>query len=276
MSKTLTLADLNEALKPIHQAIKQMVLERTSSDVQVHEIHNISVAISSKMDVLEQQVGSLASSLTVQPVTRKLVGRKGAAKKPVVKKAAKGKGKGKKNEDDESKDLSENGDGDDAADDAADDADDVDDAVDDAVDENADTDESKDLSENAASDSKSKKSTVKKTVVKKVAKEPVKKSTKKESKPKKVAKMNKMQYFKNAYDTDEKQFAKYLTVKVKKTIDTDNKDVWADLEDDKLLGKRINAYYEFMRDNHGTDLELMRDKYMVETATTEDDDGEEE
>lgn len=260
MSKTLTLADLTEALKPINLALKQMKEERTQNDAQLHEIHNMAVENSTKLDLFSGHFASIMASLSSQPAPKKLAGRKGSAKKAPAKKTT--KKSSKKGGDDEN---DENEDNDNPENDE------------DEKDENEKDENEKDGSDAEESGSKKKK-TVKKAPAKKpVKKEPVKKTaktTRKKEPAKKQTKLNKMQYFKKAFEDDPSTFDKFLTPKVKKTLDTENKEKFDSLEGDKLQKEKINVYYKYFRDNHSDELDKMRDAYVSENADGDAEEGE--
>jgi len=264
MSKALTLSDLAEALKPINLALKQMKEERTQNDTQLSEIHNMAVETSTKLDLFNGHFASIIASLAAQPAPKKLVGRKGSTKKAPAKKATK---KGKKGgDDDEPKEASE--------------AEDKDEDAPEAEDKDEDTPEAEDKDEDAPEAEESgskKKKVVKKAPAKKVVKkEPVKKTTKaakKKEPAKKPAKLNKMQYFKKVFEEDSSTFDKYLTARVKKAVDAENKEKFDALEGANLQKAKVNAYYTYFRDNHGDELDKMRDAYVAENAEGDDADG---
>lgn len=267
MSKPTTVHDLNEALKPLMLAIKQMKEEQTVNNSQINEIHQQSVATAIKLELFEQQLSSIQSNINGTPAApKKLVGRKGSTKKPVVKKEV--KGKGKKGDDEPTDDEPEE---------QADDADDVDaDAVDTAdvvgaantvdADDDTETVEAASTAE-IDSDEEESKTTKKKVVKKPVVKVPTKKAAKaapvKKAAPK-IKKLNKMVFFKKVFEENENAFDEHLTAKIKKPIDTENKEKWSKLTGAALAKAKAIAYYPAIKDSKW--LDDMRDAYMLEHA----------
>lgn len=271
MSKALTLADLTEALKPINLALKHMKEERTSSDARIDEIHNMAVENSTKLDLFNGHFVSIMTSLSSQPAPKKLVGRKGSVKKTPAKKTPAKKGK-----------KTTGGAGEDEDVDNADNVDNTEDAdVNVSDNEDGEVKDEDTALENEESNSKKKsvKTTKKapaKKPVKTTKKEPTKKTTKKKETTKKQSKINKMQYFKKAYEDDSTTFDEFLTTKVKKNIETENKEKFESLEGAKLQKEKINAYYTYFRDNHSKKLDEMRDAYIAEHANNSGDADEAE
>jgi hypothetical protein len=70
-----------------------------------------------------------------------------------------------------------------------------------------------------------------------------------------------MAVFKLKFKENEKQFDKWITAKVKKEIESENKDVWEGLEGDELSNKRLAVYYNYMKENHKDVLEDFKNKY---------------
>lgn len=270
MAKPITLADLNHALKPIMEALDMLRGERA----WMAETHALVTNMSVKMDSLEQLTGATLSEVS-KPVTKKSTGRKPAAPKKAAPKKATSKKvaptrkapvkKGSKADLDADVDADVN-----QADETDKDADasadvDVEADVDADVDVDAnqadETDKDADADTSADINVTPKKAPPKKAAPKKAA---PKKAPLKKAAPKKVAapRLNKMTIFRDEYKTNPSQFDKYLTAKVKKTIESDN-EKWGELSGDALANAQRTAYYHFMKDKHDDVLESLK------TARTE-------
>ena len=66
-----------------------------------------------------------------------------------------------------------------------------------------------------------------------------------------------MTIFKDEYKTNPSQFDKYLTAKVKKTIESEN-EKWSEMSGDALANAQRTAYYHYMKDNHDDVLESLK------------------
>ncbi len=275
MAKSITLADLNNALKPIIEAINKLREEQGSTSTQVFEMHSMVTNVSVKMDTLEQTAGATLSEVS-KPVVKKATTRKSTAGRKTAAKRAPTK-RGTKAAAPAADEANPAADDDAEADPAADDDAEADPAADDdaeaANDDDADPADGDDTPA-------PKKAAVKKAAVKKAA--APKKTAPKKAVPKKaaaakkttVARLNKMTIFKNAYKEDPSKFDKYLTAKVKKTIETAN-DKWQGKSGDALTTAQVSAYYHHMKDNHDDVLEELKAAIAAAKtngADTNDDD----
>lgn len=249
MSKSITLSDLNEALKPLIEAINKAREEQLSNSTQISEAHRMLADISIKLDAVDQSVTTVSAAST-RTTGKKLVGRKGAGEKKPAKRGT--------------KKVAEPVDDVDPADDDAEPAEPADDAE--PVEEdsgNVDTVEE----ETAVKPGK----VVKKAAPKKTVAKPVKtaKATKKAAPaaPKKKQ-FNKMNFFKKEYEADDTQFNKVLTKKVRDKVEAEKENVekLAGLEGDGLKKARANIYYHYLKDNNPDVLENLRTKFDAENA----------
>ncbi len=248
-SVSITLADLNEAIKPLIEAMNRQREEQTSNNSQLAEMYQMMTSISVKLDVVEQKTNE-ASESSRTPL-KKPVGRgKAAAKKAPAKKAPAKKVTTKKtNEEDED------------------------------VEEGSNYEEGEEEGEEPKKQSKKapvKKAPVKKAPVKKapVKKAPVKKVTTKKT-TKTTVKPNIMAVFKLKFKENEKQFDKWITAKVKKEMEAEYKDVWDGLDGDDLINKRVAVYYAYMRENHKDVLEEFKEKYVKDAEESEENEDAE-
>ncbi len=236
---TLTRAMLEEALEPISKAIQEANLNQTRRDAQISELYKLVTELSVKFDMMHQSTGETSS--TTKPAAKKTV------KKTKV-----------------------------ATDDTS--------ATDDAT---AEDEPSKSVTKSKEVQSVAKKTTrklnaapiedsedtaeetpasiePKRTVktIKKVAKkpaEPVKKN------------LNKMEYFNKMFDEDEEYFNTYITDKVKAEIQKTNAKEWKDKNADELRKARRSAYYHYMKNNHDDKLKTMKEAYLSEINTEQDE-----
>ncbi len=226
MAKAITLADLNNALKPILEALNKLREESTTCSSQISETHAMVTNISVKIDTLEQTAGATLSEIS-KPVTRKTTApRKAAAPRKAPAKAPTKRGTKATTED-----TTE-------ADEDADNAEDATEAEEDVEPETP----------------VNKKAAIK--TAKPVAKAPAKTTVKKTT----AVRLNKMTIFKEMFKSDPSKFDKYLTNKVKKEIEAANKK-WSELEDEQLANAKRTAYYHYMKDNHNEVLEEFKAEY---------------
>ena len=92
-----------------------------------------------------------------------------------------------------------------------------------------------------------------------------------------------MNFFRKEFESDETQFYKVLTPKVRAKVEGDaaNAEKLKDLEGDALTKVRTNIYYHYLKDNHMDVLEGLRSKFDAEVAAEAeagdaDDDAAEE
>ena len=244
MAKSLTMKDLQAALRPLLEAVE-------GSNSQLSEVHSMLTNLHTKMDLFEQT----ASAAAEEEAPKKA--------KKVVRRKPKKKG---------------------AADDAdVDDADDDSEAAPKKaktktktktkavkrkpkkkgeVDEPEESDEDSDDEESDASESEKKpvKQTVKKTV---------KKRTTKAKAVKKTRLPNIMEYFTKMYDSDADYFSTYIKADDVAQIEEDNEDAWAELGDDALHKARRAAFYHHMKDNHVKTLKAMKEAYHEELTNVQ-------
>ena len=220
MSRTVTLADLSEALKPLSDAVRCLREEQGMCNTQLSEVYNMVTNISTKMDMIDQR------RFEDVPV-KKTPAKKTPAKKTPVKTAVESK---------------------------AENATDTDDAADTevpetktpakktpakktpakktataAVDADADVDNEAETDTKSAADTDADETeTLKKTVPKKPA---ARKQAKAPVKKERV--LNKMEFFNKMYDEDETYFDTYLTPKIRKEIAAENSDAWKNSADGK-------------------------------------------
>jgi hypothetical protein len=257
MAKPITISDLHAALKPIIEAINKLREETSSYTSEISEIHNMTTSISVKIDTLEQTAGATLSEVS-KPVVKKATGRKPATvRKPVVKKAP--TKRGGKPMDAPQADLDDQ-----QADPDMDNLDDTqadaDDAVEPDLDDDADNlDEEADnveAEEAEQSDDSSKKVAPKKVSV--VVKKPAPKKTSVKAPVKApLQRLNKMTLFKDIFKSNPAKFDKYLTAKVKKSIDAEN-EKFKELSGESLATAQRSAYYTYMRTHHDDVLESLK------------------
>ncbi len=300
-SSSVTMADLNMAVKPLMETFNKLREELSSNGSQLSEILQIVTGLSVKFDTVEQTVSNLNDESKVPKKTggRKPVA-KGAKKPPAKKAAAKKKVVEPVDEGaaDEDADLDE--DATTAADADADVAD-----VDADLDADGTTDDvdvTTDVVEEVKSNKKAppKKSAVvakttktattpavpKKAAIKAPAKDsttakdaakkdPVKKA--KAPAKKAITRVYKMNLFKEAYTEDPKRFSKQLTKEVLNTIAAENKEKWSELSGEKLELEKIAAYFHYVKNNHDDVLEDLKKKFLAvnENADVGDDDTDE-
>ncbi len=269
MSKSLTLADLEEALAPIIRTLTKLREEQNANSSQISEIHQLVSSTNTKIDTLDQTAGAAFEEVT--KVTKKPAARKPAAKRPAAKKPAQKapvKKPAKKSDDDPDAESTEPADTketedvmddlDDSASAGANDRPNDSDAAEVAADNESDVDADED--EDDAADSK-KKSPAKKPPAKKaaVAKKPPAKKAAVAKKPAAAPRSNIMTIFKNEFKTNPERFDEYLTDKVKKQIvqATDN---WDDMSD----ADQCNEYYKYMKANHEEVLQMLKEELQTQ------------
>jgi hypothetical protein len=233
----ITLADLNDAIRPLIEALNKINLQQS-------EMYQMITNISVKLDAVEQKAEQASESNRSAP--KKLVGRgkTSSTKKATTKKATTKKSKKTEESEDE-----------------------------------VEEEEVVEVVEEDDEEEEEKKAPVKKAPVKKapVKKASTKKTTTKKAETKKApAKANIMTVFKLKFKENEKQFVKWLTPEIKKEIETENKDVWEELEGDELMTKRANVYYSYMKEHHEDVLKEFRDKYAKETSEEPEEGAEED
>ena len=235
---SISIADLNTALKPLIEAINRLREEQTATSSQVTEIYQVVTSLSIKFDCVDQTTAhtldELSKVTSKKGSTRKPAAKKPAAKKPAAKKT--GTRRSKKTNDEDAADEV-------VADEGTDDAVVGEDTADDTAD---DKQEEKEYKKAAV---KTDKQSVKKTLPKKVT---VRTSTKK---PQPVSRNSKMNIFKKAFKEDPDQFNEVLTSKVKKDIETENKEKWSSLNTTQLENAKISAYFHYIKDNHSDYME---------------------
>lgn len=238
-SPSITLADLNNALDPLIKAINYNRETSTSTNVQLSEIHQMVTSLSVKFDCIEQTVSQTSDELS-KVVTKKATGRKPAAKKSAIVKKPNAKKTAKK-EDDDAEPAEEE-------------------------EEPAPVDvEPDDVEDDEEESKKPKKASVKKST---------RKSTKKPAAP---ARINKMNLFKTTYKNNPNAFDKYLTAKIKKQIEEDEKREWDNLNGAPLENAIIMAYYNYIKTNHDDVLESLKKKIVESNgASAGNDDTEDE
>lgn len=105
------------------------------------------------------------------------------------------------------------------------------------------------------SDEKDEKTTPAKKTIKRIIKNK-KKPAKKKRDP------NKMEFFKKKYDENEDYFNLYITDDIKASIEKNNKTAWDKITDKKKLHVvKRSAYYNYMKDNHDSELQCMKKAY---------------
>ena len=109
------------------------------------------------------------------------------------------------------------------------------------------------------------------------------KPTKSDKPPKKSKgaaskRINKLDFFKQEYNADNKCFNVYLTEEVRKNILDENKEKWDKLSESKRKTSIRHAYYTYMKTNHDSELQAMKKAYIdkiskkdIELVKTEED-----
>ncbi len=306
-SSSVTMADLNMAIKPLMETFNKLREELSSNGSQLSEILQIVTGLSVKFDTVEQTVSNLNDE---SKVPKKTGGRKPAAKgakKPAAKKAATKKKVVEPVDDgaaDEDADLEDDAttaaDVDADLDDDATTAADVDADVDgttDAVDvvEDVKTTKKAPPKKSAAVVAKTTKTATataapvkpvpKKAAIKApakdstTAKDAVKKDPVKKAKApakKAITRVYKMNLFKEAYTEDPKRFNKQLTKEVLNTIAAENKEKWSELSGEKLELEKIAAYFHYVKNNHDDVLEDLKKKFLATDGNGNADVGDDD
>jgi len=232
MAKALTLSELNAALKPIHDALTRLKEELTTHSTQVSEMHAMVTNISVKLDTLEQTAGATLSEIS-KPVVKKTAPRKAAVpRKPVTAKPPTKRGTR---------------------------------VTEEPVEDEAEAEEDAEPAEEDAEEEEPATPVNKKAAVKIVTKPPSKAAAKKPAPPR----LNKMTIFKDAHKATPSKFDKYLTAKVKKSIDAANSEKWKDMSAEQLANAQRDAYYHHMKDNHNDVLEALKAE-QAGTANSEE------
>ena len=239
MAKSLTMKDLQAALRPLLEAVE-------GSNSQLSEVHSMLTNLHTKMDLFEQTASAAAEEEApkkAKKVVRRKPKKKGAADdadddSEAAPKKAKTKTKTKTKAD--KRKPKKKGE----------------------VDEPEESDEDSDDEESDASESEKKpvKQTVKKTV---------KKRTTKAKAVKKTRLPNIMEYFTKMYDSDADYFSTYIKADDVAQIEEDNEDAWAELGDDALHKARRAAFYHHMKDNHVKTLKAMKEAYHEELTNVQ-------
>jgi hypothetical protein len=262
--KSITLADLNEAIKPLIEAMNRMREECMSDSTQISETHRMVTSVSVKLDSLDQSVKSSATD-GVRAAPKKLVGKKkgAVAKKPAAKKPAK---RGAKKVAEPADEADEPDAGDPEEDVAEDDDAEPTAAEDDDAEPTAEDDA--EPAEEDADSKKPAKAAGKKTVAKApVKKAPAKKATKAPPVEKKKQ-FNRMNFFKKEYEADDKQFNKVLTAKVRAKVEAEEENAKKldGLEGEARKRVEANIFYHYIKDNNPDVLEGLRAKFDAENA----------
>jgi hypothetical protein len=288
-SSSVTMADLNMAVKPLMEAVNKLREELSANGSQLSEILQIVTGLSVKFDTVEQTVSNLNDE---SKVPKKTGGRKPAAKgakKPAAKKAA------------TKKKVVEPADEGTADDDIT-----VDDNEDDGATTDLDDEATTDLDgtnntdvESVKNDDSKKKTATKKAPPKKPSaplttakavpkKAPIKASAgqdvtrsnpvKKSKAPAKkaITRVYKMNLFKEAYTEDPKRFNKQLTKDVLNTIAAENKEKWSELSGEKLEMEKIAAYFHYVKNHHDDVLEDLKKKFLAVDGNGTADVGDED
>lgn len=262
MSKNITLSDLNDAIKPLIEAMNKLREECLGNSTQVSEMHQMLTTVSLKLDAVDQTVTTAAATST-RTTGKKLVGRKGAGEKKPTKRGA--KKVAEPAEEDDAEDDNGNAEEDNAEDDNNAPEDDNDDAGD---------------KESTKAGKSVKKAPPKKAATKASAKASTKttKTTKKAATTTKKKQFNKMNFFKKEFEADETQFYKTLTKKIRDKVEAEkeNADKLKELEGDALKRARANIYYHYLKDNNADVLEGLRAKFDAENADAGDGEGDAE
>jgi outer membrane biosynthesis protein TonB len=242
----ITLSDLNDAVKPLIEAINKLREEQAMSTVQMSELYQMMSNFSTKMDLLDQQK-NIASP--VKAPVKRAVAKRGAKKttaddeeeedteekteeKKAVKKPAPAKRGTKKAE----------------------------------PEPEVDAEEAEVETEAEVEVETKTKPTAKKVAAKPaVKKAPAKKASKAPAKT--VRPLNKMTFFNQAFDEDEHYFDTYLTPKIKQSIADENAEEWKDAKGDALKALKKKMYYHYMKDNLNDKLQSMKEAYIEEHAT---------
>jgi hypothetical protein len=246
-------AVLNEQLKPLIEIINRLKEEQSGTNTQLSCISQMLTNVCSKLDAHDQTIHFAITDAVKKAAPKKLAGKgKNVSAKKTTKKPQVRKGVKKNNEDED--EVTE-------------------DAADEIADEVADEAEEADEVADETEEKKTKKPIVRKSVQKKTAaKLPTKKAVVK--KPVKTkTNPNIMSIFNTAFREDESQFDKCLTPKVKKEIESNNKDEWKDLEGEALFKARSKTYYNYIRANHSQVLKDLKEAFTKERV---EDDAEED
>ena len=290
MSKPITTAELhsaiNDALKPLFDAIKRTNITQETTNAQMGEVFQVVTSIGVKMDLLDQNTHAVTMLHEEQASVKKLPAKKG------VKKTA------KKTELDAETDPDADADPDAETETIEPEEKapvkkgtkktpvkkgtklpvkkvpiDVD-AVD-AADADADVDAEGDATDNANTNTNTNANTSANTSAKPPAKKVTKKTTKKGTKAAAPVKRknppNKMEFFNKMYDEDETYFDAYLTPKIKKELIAANTELFEDLESDALKKAKRSLFYHYMKDNLDDKLQSLKKAYLEETNTAKID-----
>lgn len=260
MSK-LTISDVKDALKPLERSIEGLRVDATASSTQISEIYAMVVALSTKLDTLEQVFNKSISAPTVVTKSKKTSAKKASAKTAKKEDA--------EDEEDAKSDTSEkklppkklpNKKGAGSKVDKSDKSE--------KSDKPEKAKKSKKEEEGSQSDEEDSKKAVKKTVK---SSKPTK-TSKSTKKPKNSApvkrQLNKMEFFSKMYEEDEHYFDTYITEKDKAAIAKEHPE-WKDLEEDDLKKAKCSPYYIFMRDNHDSILQSMKGEYIDRQNTSQ-------
>ncbi len=79
--------------------------------------------------------------------------------------------------------------------------------------------------------------------------------------------INIMEFFKQAYNSNTGYFDEYLKPAIKDAIRKEHRDAWSELTGDALTNEERKTFYNWMKDNHHTELKRMKDDWIAEQAT---------
>lgn len=228
MSKAITLSELNKALKPLLDSIQNNEVINEKFSNQISEIHSMLTNLHTKIDLLDQSKNLTDDDEDVKTPVKKTKKTTVVKKKKTTKKQIR-----TVDEPDQTN-----------AADEVDQPDQPDVADDDEV-------------EDKPVKRKPVKKTISKSSTKSTRSTKSKKSTEKKSRP-----INKCEFFKKMYAEDPDYFSTYITDEVKEEIHAENEDEWDDLPEDQLEKQKCTAYYHYMKDNHDSMLQAMKNSYI--------------
>jgi len=252
-SKQLTIADLNNALKPFKELLDTLSTDIGRCAFQMTEVYGMVNSIASRIDLIDQKCNVVEFKTETKKFTRKSAKKLEEPTESVEpieedeepnepaessKKPAKASTKSvvKKVTTKKSKTHTEN-----------------------ETDEPLNEQDTLNLSEE---DSTEKSPTPKKIIVKK----PAARKTTKPKPPTKEVKINKMEYFYKMYDQDNTTFDIYLTPDVKANLARKNN--WDEIQDENVLyTTQRQAYYKYMIKNHDDKLIAMKEEYLQNANT---------
>jgi hypothetical protein len=269
-SKSLTMADLNSAIKPLIESMNRFRETQTGSDAMLNELSQMVTNIMVRLDAHDQTIHSAVTDAVKKAAPKKLAGKgKAAAKKTSKPQLRKGVKKQSEEENEEE-----------APEEVPEEQEEAPEEQETVLDEQEEAPE--DQEEAPEDEKKTKKIATKKAVnkvpVKKTAAKPTAKKApaKKTAKPKTKTNPNIMTIFKNAFRENEGQFDKVITLKVKKEIESANAGAWSELEGESLLNARANVYREYIKNNHKQVLEGLKEAFAKKQAEEENEEPAEE